>query len=68
MYIDIYRYMYKYIYIYFFCEICNFCMTYETKKNTKNATFFYKEQKGTQRTPRSFKKNGKERKERCILL
>ena len=46
----------------FFCEIYNFCMTYETKKNAKNAAFIYKERKRTQRTPRSFIKKGKERK------
>ena len=39
-------------------------MTYETKKNAKNATFFYKERKRMQRTPRFFIKNAKERKER----
>ena len=38
----------------FFCNICHFCMTYETKKNTKNSTFFIK--------------NVKERKEHRILL
>ena len=34
-----------------------------TEKNAKNATFFYKEQKRTQRTQHSFIKNGKERKD-----
>ena len=48
----------------FFCEICNF-MTYETKKNVP---FFYKERKRTQRSFRSFIKNGKERKDRNVLL
>ena len=46
----------------FFCEICNFCMTYETKKKAKNAAFFYKERNRTQRKFRSFIKNGKEHK------
>ena len=36
-------------------------MTYETKKNAKNATFFYKERK---RTPHSFIKDAKEHKKR----
>ena len=40
-------------------------MTYETKKN---AAFFYKEPKSTQRTQRSFIKIEKERKERRVLL
>ena len=50
---------------FFFCEMCNFCMTYETKKN---ATFFYKEWKRTLRRFRSFIKNGKEHKKRSVLL
>ena len=29
----------------FFCEICNFCMTYETKMNAKNAALVVKERK-----------------------
>ena len=33
-----------------------------TEKSAKNAAFFYKEQKRTQRTPHSFIKNGKEHK------
>ena len=49
----------------FFCKICNVCMTYETKKNLP---FFYKKRKRTQRLERSFIKNGKERKDRNILL
>ena len=53
---------------FFFLEIDNFCMTYETKKNAKNDAFFYKERKRTQRTARSFKKNGKKHKKRRILL
>ena len=36
---------------FFFCEIYNFCITYETKKNVP---FFFK--------------NGKERKDRFVLL
>ena len=40
---------------FFFCKICNVCMTYETKKNVP---FFYKERKRTQRSERSFEKNG----------
>ena len=52
----------------FFGEICHFCMTYETKKNAKNAAFFYKERKITQRIPLSFIKNGKERKECRVFL
>ena len=43
-------------------------MTYETKMNAKNATFFYKERKRMQRTPHSFIRNAKERKERRVLL
>ena len=50
---------------FFFCEICNFCMTYETKKKVP---FFYKERKRTQRSEHSFIKNGKERKDRSVLL
>ena len=38
-----------------FSEICNVCMTYEDKKNVP---FFYKERKRTQRSERSFEKNG----------
>ena len=38
------------------------------EKNRKNGTFFYKERKRTERTERSFVKNGKERKERNVLL
>ena len=49
----------------FFCEICNVCMTYETKKNVP---FFYKERKRTQRSFRSFIKKGKERKDPSVLL
>ena len=49
----------------FFCKICNFCMTYETKKNVP---FFYKERKRTQKTFCSFIENGKERKKRSVLL
>ena len=48
-----------------FCEICNVSMTYETKKNVP---FFYKERKRTQRLFLSFIKNGKERKDRNVLL
>ena len=47
------------------CRACNVCMTYETKKNLP---FFYKERKRTQRSFHSFIKNGKERKDRNILL
>ena len=50
---------------FFFCEICYFCMTYETKKS---AVFFYKERKRTQRTPHSFIKNVKELKKHSVLL
>ena len=39
-----------------------------TEKNGKNRMFFYKEQKRTERTERSFIKNAKERKERNVLL
>ena len=64
---------------FFFCEICNVCMTYETKKNIpffykkrkrtqRSECFFNKEQKRTQRSFRSFIKNGKERKDRNVLL
>ena len=38
------------------------------EKNAKNAAFFYKEWKRMQRTLRSFIKNGKECKERHVLL
>ena len=38
------------------------------KRTEKNGTFFYKERKRTERTERSFIKNGKEWKERNILL
>ena len=38
------------------------------EKNGKNGTFFYKERKRTQITERTFEKNGKERKERNVLL
>ena len=52
------------------CEICHFCMTYETKKsavfvykehkkNAKNAEFFYKERKRMQRNAAFFYKAGK---------
>ena len=52
-----------------FCEICNFSMSYETKKNVnKNVPFFLKEWKRTERTERSFEKNVKERKEQNVLL
>ena len=63
-----------FFYLLFFCEIFHFFTTYETKKKT---AFFYKGCKRTQKTQRtqrtqrtqpSFKKNVKERKERCILL
>ena len=57
-----------FFYVVFFCKICHFCMTYETKKITKKAAFFYEERKRTQRMPRSFIKNAKERKECHILL
>ena len=50
---------------FFFCEICHFCLTYETKKNAKNAAFFYKECKRTQRTTHSFIKNVKVEKNVC---
>ena len=50
---------------FFFCEIYNFCKTYETKKNVP---FFSKERKRTQRSFRSFLKNVKERKDRSVLL
>ena len=40
-------------------------MTYETKKNVP---FFYKKWKRMQRSERSFKKNGKEHKDRNVLL
>ena len=36
--------------------------------NAKNATFFCKEWKRTQRMQHSFAKNGKERKEQNVLL
>ena len=38
------------------------------EKNGKNEMFFYKEQKRTERTEHSFIKNGKERKEKNVLL
>ena len=38
------------------------------EKNGKNGTFFYKERKRTERMEHSFIKNGKERKERNVLL
>ena len=42
-----------------FPEICNVCTTYEDKKNVKkNVPFFLKERKRTERTERSFEKNG----------
>ena len=47
---------------FFVRKICHFCMTYETKKSAKNAAFFYKERKRTQRTLHSFIKNAKEHK------
>ena len=50
---------------FFFCKICNVCMTYETKKNVP---FFYKKWKRMQRSERSFIKNGKECKDRKLLL
>ena len=40
-------------------------MTYETKKNVP---FFYKKQERKQRSECSFIKNGKERKDRNVLL
>ena len=49
----------------FFCEICSFCMTYETKKNVP---FFYEEWKRKQRSFRSFIKNGKKRKDCSVPL
>ena len=48
-----------------FCEICNVCRTYETKKSVP---FFYKERKRMQRSLRSFIKNGKECKDQNFLL
>jgi len=42
-----------------------FLATYETQKND---AFFSKERKRMQRVLRSFQKNVKERKERCVLL
>ena len=39
-----------------------------TQKNAKNAAFYYKERKRMQRTPHSFIKNAKERKECRVLL
>ena len=50
-----------FFYIFYFCEICHFCMTYETKKSTVLFAFFYYVCKRTQRMPRSFIKNIKER-------
>ena len=38
------------------------------EKNAKIGKFFYKERKRTQRSERSFVKNGKERKDRNVLL
>ena len=38
-----------------------FLATYETQKNVKNVPFFCKERERTQRSSRSFIKNGKER-------
>ena len=38
------------------------------EKNAKIGTFFYKERKRTQRSERSFIKNGKECKDRNVLL
>ena len=38
------------------------------EKNAKIGTFFYKEQKRTQRSEHSFLKNGKERKDWNVLL
>ena len=38
------------------------------KERKKNVPFFLKERKRTERTERSFVKNGKERKERSVLL
>ena len=38
------------------------------EKNAKIGTFFYKEWKRTQRSERSFLKNGKEGKDRNVLL
>ena len=40
----------------------------KTLKNAKNVPFFYKEGKRMQRMFRSFIMNGKEHKERCVLL
>ena len=37
------------------------------EKNAKNVSFFYKEQKRTQKKFRSFIKNGKGRKKRSVL-
>ena len=39
-----------------------------TEKNAKIVPFFYKERKRTQRSERSFIKNGKERKDQNILF
>ena len=47
---------------FFFCEICNFCMIYETKKNAKNAEFFYKERKRTKKNAKNAAFFYKERK------
>ena len=38
------------------------------KERKRNVPFFLKERKRTERTERSFVKNGKERKERSVLL
>ena len=43
-------------------------VTNNVERMLMNAAFFYKECKRSQRTPRSFIKNVKERKERCVLL
>ena len=48
-----------------FRSCLEFLATYETQKNVP---FFSKERKRTQRMLRSLQKNGKERKERSILL
>ena len=44
----------------FFSVLYEFLATYETQKNAKNATFFCKERRRTQRMQRSFAKNVKE--------
>ena len=51
-----------------FENVTFFSVLFGRKKNGKNVTFFLKERKRTERTLRSFWKNGKERKERYVPL